>query len=167
MKLSELLSATGELENVSCEGKIVLVYPPKDTKWGRSQFLLISEGDDTVAVQSKETNITEADKGKTAKITKATWKSYEKDGETKHVLDVGKNIEVTGTVPAFDTETAKTAIFKSYYESLIKSLELLGDDVLSGMLTRCKEKGWTSENVTAIAASLYIELNKQKNQRKW
>jgi hypothetical protein len=167
MKLSELLSTENEITDVAVEGKITLVFPPKTTKWGKQQFLLIADGDDTVAVQSKDTDITEADKGRTAKVTGGTWKSYTKGGETKHVLDVGNNIELVGEAPKFDTETAKTEIFNSYYDALIKSLELLSDDVLSGMLARCKEKGWTSENVTAVAASLYIELNKQKNQRRW
>ena len=166
MKLEELLKEEGEMSGVDTVGVITLIYPSKLTQWGKQQFMLIEDNGSIVAVQAKDTDFTEADKGCSISIKDATWKTYEKGGETKHVLDIPKDsIKVVSEAKKFDDSKAKKDIHKSYYESLMTALELLGDDEICGLLETCKKKGWNSDNITAVAASLYIELNKQKHKR--
>jgi len=174
MLISELLQEDAGLKGVNIKGTIAGVWPQKQSPYGPTQFFLVSDGKDIVGVQAREVSLSEADKGKNVEIMGGTWKSYESKGKTKHILEVPKNksagIRVkTGASPAptqetkMDLESIKTEILNEYKESLIKSMELLGDEVVSQMLTVCKEKGWETKDVTAVAASLYIELNKKKH----
>jgi len=183
MKVSELKKVDVGTKGLSIKGELRSVWAPKKTPYGPTQFMLIADDTDTVGVQAKESDFTEADKGATVEIKGATWRSYEVGGVTKYVLEVPKSksssINLVGppasggnltnlvsTLPKVDEgqlEDLKESVLKDYKESLIRSMELLGDDVISGMLKVCREKGWETKDVTAVAASLYIEINKMKH----
>jgi len=172
MKLNELMDMDAGTKGINVEGAIAGVWKPKTSPWGMTQFLLITGDGETIGVQARDTDFGDRDKGATVKITGATWRSYESKGETRYVLEIpkskGASISVVGSSPPSPAKVVKSLddlreeILKEYSNSLIKAMELLGDTVMSEMLTVCKEKGWESKDVTAVAASLFIELNKKK-----
>jgi len=176
MTIKELLATEAGAKGISVDGYLKAIWPPKKGPYGPTQFMLITDGTDIVAVQAKGTSFPEEEKGKSIHIEGASWRSYESGGATKFVLDVTKNkssvISLSGEAAPVSVrpqkvveniEEVKEEILKEYKESLIKSMELLGDNVVSEMLAVCKEKGWETKDVTSVAAALYIELNKKKH----
>jgi len=181
MTITELLAAEAGTKGVSIDGQLAAVWPPKQGPYGPSQFMLLTDGIATVAVQSKTSAFEETDKGKMVSIEGASWRSYVTKGVTKFVLDVAKGksarislsgdaapatatpVAAVASKPLANIEDVKEEILKEYKESLIKAMELLGDGIVSEMLAVCKEKGWESKDVTAVAASIWIELNKKRH----
>lgn len=171
MTIKELLKLESGTKGVNVEGKISGVWPVKMGPYGASQFLLITDGEETVGVQTKTTNYSESVKGSDVEIVGALWRSYESKGKTQFVLDIPNNKEArvtikdNGTVSSTgvvkDAEAVKAKIFDNYKEAIIRGMELLNDEVVSQMQTMTKEKGWSTENITAVAAALFIEANRK------
>ena len=175
MTLAELKKVDAGTKGINVKGKISGVWPAKNGPYGKTQFFLITDGTETIGVQTKEVTLTDADKGTEIEIIGGTWRSYESKGKTNFVLEIpksksselkmGAKSAATAQKPAAaeDMEDLKLQIFNEYKESMVSALELLSDEVISKMLITCKEKGWETANVTAVAASLWIELNKTKH----
>lgn len=171
MTIQELLKLESGTKGVNVEGKISGVWPVKTSPYGPSQFLLITDGENTVGVQTKTTNYNDSVKGADAEIVGALWRSYESKGKTQFVLDVPNNkisritlkenstVSATGVVK--NVEEVKDKIFNNYKEAIIRAMELLNDEIVSQMQVMTKEKGWSTENITAVAASLFIEANRK------
>ena len=175
MTLAELKKVDAGTKGINVKGKISGVWPAKNGPYGKTQFFLLSDGTETIGVQAKEVTLTDADKGTEIEIIGGTWRSYESKGKTNFILEIPKSrtselkmgvksaVTTSSPVVAEDSEDLKLHIFNEYKEAMVSALELLNDDVISKMLAACKEKGWDTVNVTAVAASLWIELNKTKH----
>jgi len=169
MTIQDLMKMEAGTTGINVTGKIAGVWPVKQGPYGPSQFMLITDGKETIAVQTKTTSYKESEKGSMVEIVGGAWRSYESKGKTQHVLDVPKNstahITITGAAPAADpkeVEAIENNIITKYKEALISGMELMNDEIITNMLTMTKEKGWETKDITAVAASLFIEGNKRR-----
>ena len=153
MTIAELLTMEAGTKGINVVGKISGVWPAKKNAYGVTQFFLLSDGKDIIGVQARDVTLTDGDKGKGVSIIGGKWISYQSNkGETKFILEVPKSktseLRIGGmldTTPTKKPETnldkVKEEILQEYKDSLVKATEILSDEVLSQMVTVCKEKG--------------------------